>query len=80
MANIGSSEDINILVHLDIRITGNKKITRRYFVEKNKVIHINADDPQSQKMDSGDPATLISCCRWAVDEYPADKYAPLLGQ
>src|SRR3990167_10950429 len=40
MAAIGSNENISILVHLDIRISGNKKITRRYLIEKDKVLHI----------------------------------------
>ncbi len=75
MASIGSNEHINILVHLDIRITGNKKITRRYYVEKDKILHMNAHDSSSQRMDSGNPKTLISCCEWAIPNYPAQEYA-----
>lgn len=78
MAEIGSNNHINIVVQLDIRITGNKKITRRYYVEYDKITHVNSDDIASQKMDSGDPKTLISCCSWAIDNYPADKYALVL--
>lgn len=75
MASIGSNEHLTILAHLDIRVTGNKKITRRYYVEKDKIIHVNVDDPSTQKMDSGDPQTLISCCKWAIENHPADHYA-----
>ncbi|MGB8366810.1 MAG: clostripain-related cysteine peptidase, partial [Candidatus Babeliales bacterium] len=75
MASIGSNEFVNILVHLDIRITGNKKITRRYYVEKDKILHMNAHDASSQCMDSGNPKTLISCCEWAINNYPAYEYA-----
>ena len=75
MATIGSNENVNIVVHLDIVITGNKKITRRYFIEKNKIIHLNEHDPETQRMNSGDPATLFSCCKWAIEDYPANKYA-----
>ena len=78
MAAIGSNKNINILVHLDIRISGNMKITRRYYIKKNKLVHVNADDPSSQKMDSGAPETLISCCRWAATDYPAKNYALIL--
>lgn len=78
MAEVGSNNHLNILVQLDIRITGNKKITRRYYIENNKIFHVNAEDPTSQKMDSGDPQTLVSCCRWAVENYPANKYALIL--
>jgi hypothetical protein len=78
MAEVGSNNHINILVQLDIRITGNKKITRRYYIENNKIFHVNAEDPHSQKMDSGDPKTLVSCCSWAIENYPADNYALIL--
>lgn len=78
MAEIGSNNHINILVQLDIRITDNKKITRRYYIENNKILHVNADDPHSQKMDSGNPNTLVSCCAWAIENYPANHYALIL--
>lgn len=75
MASIGSNDLVNIIVHIDIRITSNNKITRRYFVEKDKVVHINANDSLSQQMDSGDPKTLISCIKWAMADYPAEDVA-----
>ncbi len=75
MAAIGSNEFINIVIQLDIRISGNKKITRRYFIEKGRVVHVNDNDPESQQMDSGAPETLISCCKWAITQYPAQNYA-----
>ncbi len=78
MAQVGSNSRLNIAVQLDIRITGNQKITRRYFVEKDKILHVNADDPSSQQMDSGDPRTLVSCCKWAIKNYPAHHYALIL--
>jgi len=78
MAAIGSNENISILVHLDIRISGNKKITRRYLVEKDKILHIDPYDIFTQQMDSGNPATLISCCEWAIKNYPAQEYDLIL--
>jgi hypothetical protein len=77
MTSIGSNENINIVVHLDIRLNDNQKITRRYFVSKNKIEHMN-QEPDTQKMDSGDPQTLISFCRWAITHYPAENYALIL--
>jgi len=74
MSSIGSTEYINIVVHLDIRMSGNVK-TRRYVIEKDKVVHVNANESDTQLMDSGDPATLISCCEWAIRDYPAHEYA-----
>ena len=78
MSNVGSNDNITIVVHLDIRISGNKKITRRYLIEKDRVVHIDPNDPNTQQMDSGNPATLISCCEWAIKNYPADVYDLIL--
>lgn len=78
MANIGSNQNMTIVVHLDIRITGNKKITRRYLVEKDQVLHIDPYNPLTQQMDSGNPSTLISFCEWAIKNYIADEYDLIL--
>lgn len=75
MSSIGSTEFINIVVHLDIRMSGNIKTTRRYVIEKDKLIHVNTNEESTQLMDSGDPATLVSCCEWAIQDYPANEYA-----
>ena len=77
MASLGSNQNVNIVVHLDIRLNGNQKITRRYFIEKNKLTHLNKE-PETQSMDSGDPKTLISCCDWAIKNFPAQNYALIL--
>lgn len=78
LADVGSSEFITVLVQVDIKIASNKKITRRYEVKAGQIVHVNADDPSSQSMDSGDPETLISCCEWAFKNYPAQDYALIL--
>ena len=75
MASIGSSEYVNIIIQLDIRLVGNNKVSRRYYVEKNKITHLNAHESNTQRMNSGDPRTLVSCCEWALGNYPADNYA-----
>lgn len=76
--DVGSNKYINIVTQLDTRIPGNKKITKRYYVEKDKLIITNQNDPNSQKMDSGLPATLIDCCKWAIENFPAHNYALVL--
>jgi hypothetical protein len=78
MANIGSNQNVTIVVHLDIRISGNKKITRRYLIEKDQVLHIDPYNPLTQQMDSGNPATLISFCEWAIKNYAAEEYDLIL--
>lgn len=74
-AEIGSNEHINLVVHLDTRVPGNEKITKRYYIEKDKLYVTNQNDPNAQKMNSGDPETLIDCCRWAIENFPAHNYA-----
>jgi len=75
MTQIGSNEHINIVIHLDILLSGNKKITRRYYVEQGRVVHMNVDDPSTQQMDSGDPETVISSFKWMRELYPSDYIA-----
>lgn len=75
MANIGSNENINIVVHLDIHPHKHEKSTLRYYVEKDKLIQTNTEN---LAMDSGSAETLISCCSWAIQEYPAKNYALIL--
>ena len=71
---IGSNQYVNILFHVDTRPMGNKKVTRRYLIEKNNPVQINIPNEKTP-MDSGDAQTLISACRWAIQDYPADNYA-----
>lgn len=79
MAQIASSQHITIVAHVDIRITAQQKVTRRYVIKgPNEIYHVNANDPLTQKMDSGDPNTLISCCTWAINNYPARNYMLVL--
>lgn len=74
MASIGSSENINVIVHLDIKLSGNNKVTKRYYIQKDKILHLNSNDPKTQRMDSGSPETLISFATWGVSEFPATNY------
>lgn len=76
MSAVGSNNNINILVHLDIRLLGSKKITRRYFIEKNNPVQLEMTE--KTPMNSGDPQTLISACKWAIEEYPAEHYMLIL--
>lgn len=73
MSTIGSNSNINIVVHLDIRLVGQKKMTRRYYIEKNNPVQVDMVNEKTP-MDSGDPQTLISACQWAIQNYPADHY------
>ena len=74
IAKIGSSSTTNILVQLDVLLSGNKKVTKRYYVEKNKLILLNNNDPETQSVDSGDPNSLINWCSYCIKNYPAQHY------
>lgn len=74
MGSVGSNKNINILVHVDIRLSGQKKMTRRYVVKKGDTVQVEIPN-EKLPMDSGDPQSLISACRWAITEFPAEHYA-----
>lgn len=77
MAKVGSTSNLNIVVHLDK--PGLQEKTKRLYIEKNKLVHVNANDPYSfQKLDSGNPTTLIDFCEWTMKNYPAKHYALIL--
>ncbi len=77
-AQIGSNNLINIVTELDTRLSGNQKVTKIYYVQKDQLIILNNDDPSTQKMDSGNPETLIKFCRFAIKNFPADHYVLVL--
>lgn len=78
MAHAGSNEQVNLLVHLNIKLSGNKKITRHYYIEHEQVVCVNYQENSPPGMDTGNPKTLYSCCKWAIEDYPADNYAIII--
>ncbi|KKR97348.1 MAG: Peptidase C11 clostripain [candidate division TM6 bacterium GW2011_GWE2_41_16] len=74
MASIGSNQNMNILVHLDIKRRDyspdkiHKKVTKHLFIKKNKIEQIGPD----MCMDSGLAETLIGAVTWAVTDYPSE--------
>lgn len=70
MEKIGSNENINIFVHLDMHKRGEAKVTKHFIIQKGKRTQIGPD----MCMDSGDPETLIYTVKLAVEHCPADNY------
>lgn len=68
MESVGSNDRLNILLHLDIHLPGQKKITKHLYVKKGKLIQVGPD----RVMDSGDPKTLIDFFTWGYENYPAE--------
>ena len=77
-AMIGSNNLINIVTELDTRLPNNQKVTKIYYVQKNQLAILNDDNTQWQKMDSGNPETLIKFCKYAIKNFPADHYVLIL--
>jgi hypothetical protein len=72
MEQIGSNENINIIVQ--INTPGLQNHTKRYVVKKGRRILVQDENSPGQKLNSGSPHTLIDCINWGVAHYPADNY------
>src|SRR3990167_1155543 len=66
----GANANVNIIVFLNE--PGINKKTQIYLVEKNRAVLLNKDN--NQKLDSGNPQTLIDFCSWTIANFPADEY------
>jgi hypothetical protein len=76
MRGVGSNADVNIIVEFDnVGSLG----TRRYHVQSH-VQSVDGDDcvQAMGETDSGDPNVLIRFVEWAVEHYPAQRYALVL--
>jgi len=74
MARAGSTEDVNILVQLD-RIEDN--LTRRFRITQGGGFKKDCLESFGDT-NTGDPQILYDFVKWAVDNYPADRYALIL--
>lgn len=74
MKQVGSNENVNILIHLDISHAGQPKVTKHIYMERDKVWQIGPD----YLMDSGSDITLFDSVKWALDDFPSDHIAIIL--
>jgi len=74
MQRVGSDENTNILVFLNTKFPGQKKVTRKLYITREKILQHGPDETR----DSGDPATLVEACRWAHDDFPSEKFVLIL--
>lgn len=68
MKQVGSNNNLNILVHLDIRSPNQPKVTKRLYIERDKIWQIGPD----YHMDSGSDLTLINALEWALTDFSSD--------
>ena len=74
MARAGSTKDVHILVQLD-RLDDQK--TRRFRITPGGGFKKDCIETFSET-NTGDPQILYSFCQWALENYPADRYALIL--
>ena len=86
MEVVGSNSQLNIVVQIDRYASGfagdgDWSDTRRYLITQDSDLNsITSPIVQSLgELDTGDPQTLIDFVTWAVQNYPAKKYALVLS-
>ena len=86
MEVVGSNPQMNIVVQIDrysgaFAGDGDWTDTRRYYImQDNDLEHITSPIVQSLgEVDTGNPQTLIDFVTWAVQSYPAKKYALIMS-
>ncbi|MEO8286251.1 MAG: clostripain-related cysteine peptidase [Chloroflexota bacterium] len=72
MRKVGSSNEVNIVAQFD---NARNHGTRRFHVKKDGK---NEESTNLGATDSGSPKVLVDFVDWAVDNYPADRYALVL--
>ncbi|HEU0291536.1 MAG TPA: clostripain-related cysteine peptidase [Anaerolineales bacterium] len=86
MELVGSNPQLNIVVQIDryggaFTGDGDWSDTRRYLITQDTDLnHIASPVLESLgELDTGDPQTLIDFVTWAVENYPAKKYALIMS-
>lgn len=71
---IGASDQTKIFVRLDIQKPGKDSITKHFFVEKDKIMHVGQDS----NLDSGDAQSFIDTVKTAYTHFPAENVVLIL--
>lgn len=71
---IGASENTKIFVRLDIQKPGKDSITKHFFVEKDKIMHVGKET----NFNSGDVKSFINTVKTAYEQFPADEVVLIL--
>jgi hypothetical protein len=75
MKRVGSSERLGLVAQFDRR--GSGKPTRRFYLRRGT--SLMADSVMALgETNTGSPAALVGFVRWAVEKYPAERYALVL--
>ncbi len=68
LQNSGANDQVKIFVHLDIHQPGQSRVTKHFFIEKNKILQVGPD----MDLDSGDEASLTYTVKTAYELFPAE--------
>jgi hypothetical protein len=84
MAGIGSNGDVNIVVQLDrtpgyASTYGDWTDCRRFLITNGLTPDAGNEIANLGEVNMGDPKTLVDFAKWAVSNYPAEKYALILS-
>jgi len=70
LKQVGSSNNLNILVHLHTHRPRSNKVTKKLFIQKDRILQIGPDECK----DSGSEQTLIDACNWALNDFNAKHF------
>lgn len=74
LEEVGSNENCNILVYLNTKLPGKQKVTKRLYIEKNRIYQVGPDF----QSDSGSAEALGDTMLWAIHDFPSDHIAIVL--
>jgi hypothetical protein len=74
MMQVGSNANMNVLVYLNTKMPGQKKVTRKLVINNGSY----RQDGPDEARDSGSDATLVNACAWAHNSYPSDMFVLVL--
>ncbi len=74
MQRVGSNENVNILVYLNTRYPGQKKITKKLVVHKGYI----KQHSREKRRDSGHYKTVTRAYKWAHKYFPSDHFVLVL--
>ncbi len=82
---VGSTDRVRLVSQIDryrggFRGDGDWDSTRRYFIRQDDDLYRLGSEPAAEgESNMADGETLVDFVRWAVENYPADKYALILS-
>ena len=83
MASVGSNSKISIVVQLDLAADDSSNVgwtdCKRFLITKGLTLGAGNELMDVGEVNMGDPNTLLAFTRWAIQTYPAQKYALILS-